>query len=56
MIKHIIKLFKSHNKKELDIQDDIGIVNRLVRPIQRGLRNRKNISSQKQYEKIRKNL
>lgn len=56
MFKNIIRLFKSHKRKELDIQDDVGLVGRVVRPIQRGIKNRKNISSNKHYENIRKNL
>lgn len=54
MFKRIINLIKSTQNEQDDIQDDIGIVKRVIRPLAK--KDRKNISSQKEYEKIRKNL
>ena len=56
MMKSIFNLLKSKKKRDENIQEDIGIVSRVVRPIKRGIANRKNIQSPKHYEKIRKNL
>jgi hypothetical protein len=57
MFRRIINLIKSTKNKEEeddDIQEDTGIIGRVVRPLTK--KDRTNISSQKQYEKIRKNL